>query len=171
VDGYLSVLRDTLVATLLPAFEPRLRVREKRHPKLYWTDSGVVRAMKDQLGEVSIEERGALVEGFVLTVLRAHNHRGDVFDDVGYWSPGQARSTEVHFLLRRGRDYLAIGIDPHARHGSPPLAGLRAIVSLPHLVRRILVSQSERAPKMMDGVEVWPMREWLDAVAGGHLWP
>ena len=105
VDGYLAVLRDTLVATLLPAFEPRLRVRERRHPKLYWTDAGVVRAMKGQLGEVSAEERPALIEGLALTVLRAHNHRGEIFDDIGYWSPGQARSTDVDFLLRRGRDF------------------------------------------------------------------
>src|SRR5579875_356961 len=36
VEGYLKILQDTLLATLLPAFEPRLRVRERRHPKLYW---------------------------------------------------------------------------------------------------------------------------------------
>ena len=88
IDGYLAVLRDTLMATLLPAFEPRLRVRERRHPKLYWTDAGVVRAVKQQLGEVAAEERGPLLEGLALTVLRAHNQRGDVFDDIGYWAPG-----------------------------------------------------------------------------------
>lgn len=46
VEGYLGILQDTLFVTILPAFEARLRVRERRHPKLYWVDPGVVRAAK-----------------------------------------------------------------------------------------------------------------------------
>ena len=171
VDGYLRILRDTLMATLLPAFEPRLRARERRHPKLYWTDAGVVRAAKRQLGDVTAEERGALVEGLVLTVLRAHNDRGELFDDIGYWAPAQARATEVDFLLRRGRDYVAIEVKAHARHAPPQLAGLRAIADLPHLVRRVLVYLGERPLRTEDGIDVWPLAEWLDAVAANRLWP
>jgi len=171
IDGYLNILRDTLVATLVPAFEPRLRVRERRHPKLYWTDAGVMRAMKGQLGSVAIEERGPLVTGFALTVLRAHNERGGVFDDLGYWSPGQARATEVDFLLRRGREYLAIAIDAHTHHSKPSLAGLRAISGLPHLVRRVLVYVGHLPLKTDDGIGVWPFEAWLEAVATGRLWP
>ena len=170
VDGYLAILRDTLVATLLPAFEPRLRVRERRHPKLYWTDCGVVRAMKGQLAEVSAEERPALIEGLALTVLRAHNHRGEIFDDIGYWSPGQARSTDVDFLLRRGRDYLAIEVDARTRHERPRMTGLRAIAGLPHLVRRVLVYSGERNFRTEEGIDVVPLADWLDAVATGNLW-
>ena len=170
-DAYVGILRDTLVATLLPAFEPRLRVRERRHPKLYWTDAGVVRAAKRQLGDVAAEERGALVEGLVLTVLRAHNQRNDLFDDIGYWAPAQARATEVDFLLRRGREFLAIEVTPHTRHVKMQLTGLRAIADLPHLVRRVLVYLGERPQKTEDGIDVWPLNEWLDAVATGSLWP
>jgi predicted AAA+ superfamily ATPase len=47
IDGYLAVLRDTLMTTLLPTRTPP-RVREHRHPKC-WTDAGVVRGVKRQL--------------------------------------------------------------------------------------------------------------------------
>ena len=57
-------MKSSLV-TLLPAYEARLRVKERRHPKLYWTDCGVVRAMKQQYHEPAPEERGALLEGWV----------------------------------------------------------------------------------------------------------
>src|SRR5207245_6503882 len=63
IEGYLGILQDTLLATLLPAYEPRLRVRERKHPKLYWVDAGIVRAAKHQLGPVAAEERGPLFEG------------------------------------------------------------------------------------------------------------
>jgi uncharacterized protein len=171
VEGYLKILRDTLVVSFVPAFEPRLRVRERRHPKLFWTDAGVVRAMKGQLGSVAAEERGPLVAGLVLTVLRAHNERGGVFDDLGYWSPGQARATEVDFLLRRGREYLAIAIDAHTRHSKPNLSGLRAIARLPHLVRRVLIYVGDLPLTTEDGIGVWPFDAWLEAVASGRLWP
>ena len=60
VNGYLEVLEDTLLAFRLPAHEARLRVRERRHPKLYWIDAGLVRALKRQLGPPAREESGAL---------------------------------------------------------------------------------------------------------------
>ena len=37
-------LEDTLVAFRLPAYDPKLRVRERKHPKLYWIDPGMARA-------------------------------------------------------------------------------------------------------------------------------
>jgi predicted AAA+ superfamily ATPase len=72
ITGYLEILADTLMTFRLPAYAPRLRVRERRHPKLYWVDAGIVRAVKRQLGPVAAEERGPLFEGMVLHILRAH---------------------------------------------------------------------------------------------------
>lgn len=171
VEGYLGILQDTLLATLLPAFEPRLRVRERRHPKLYWTDPGLVRAAKRQLGPVGAEERGPLLEGWILTVLRAHNERSTLFEDVTYWAPLQARQTEVDFLLRRGREYLALEVKAQPRFSSPQLSGLRAIADLPRITRRVLVYLGERRLRTDDGIEVWPLDFLLEKLAEGRLWP
>jgi predicted AAA+ superfamily ATPase len=172
VEGYVGILQDTLLATLLPAFEPRLRVRERRHPKLFWVDPGVVRAAKRQLGPVGAEERGALLEGWILSVLRAHNESSsELFDEIAYWAPLQARQTEVDFLLRRGREYLALEIKGQSRFASAQLAGLRAIADLPHVARRVLVYLGDRRLRTEDGIEVWPLEALLDAVAAGRLWP
>lgn len=171
VDGYLTLLEDTLVASRLPAFEGRLRVRERTHPKLYWVDAGLVRAAKRQLGPVGAEERGPLFEGLVLTILRAHNEIDRLFEDIWYWAPLQARATEVDFLLRRGRDYLALEVKSAARVSSTDLTGLRAIQALPGVVRRILVYRGARRLKFEDGIEAWPFAFWAEAVAEGRLWP
>ena len=171
VEGYLGVLQDTLLATLLPAFEARLRVRERQHPKLYWVDPGVVRAAKQHLGPVGAEERGPLLEGWVLTLLRAHNGRASLFESIAYWAPAQARQTEVDFLLRRGREYLALEVKAQTRFSTPQLAGLRAIGDLPHLARRVLVYLGDRKLRTEDGIEIWPLDAFLSAVANGKLWP
>jgi len=171
VEGYLGVLQDTLLATLVPAFEARLRVRERQHPKLYWVDPGIVRAAKRNLSAVGPEERGPLLEGWLLTVLRAHNAASDLFEEILYWAPAQARQTEVDFLLRRGRDYLALEIKAQSHFSAPQLAGLRAIADLSRLVRRVLVYLGDRGLKTEDGIEVWPLDRFLRAVADGTLWP
>ncbi len=171
VEGYIGILQDTLLATLLPAFEARLRVRERRHPKLYWVDPGLVRAAKRQLGPVAAEERGALLEGWILTVLRAHNEASDLFEEICYWAPVQARQTEVDFLLRRGRRYLALEVKSQARFSSALLSGLRAIGELPHIARRVLVYTGDLRLRTEDGIEVWPLDALLEAVAANRLWP
>jgi len=171
VEGYLDILQDTLLATLLPAFEPRLRVRERRHPKLFWVDPGLVRAAKHQLGPVVAEERGPLLEGWVLTVLRAHNKQDELFEEIAYWAPVQARQTEVDFLLRRGRDYLAIEVKSQARFSPSQLSGLRAIGGLGRLVRRVLLYLGGQDLRTEDDIEVWQLATFLHAVANRKLWP
>jgi uncharacterized protein len=171
VEGYVGILQDTLLATLLPAFEARLRARERRHPKLYWVDPGLVRAAKRQLGPVSLEERGALFEGWLLAVLRAHHEVSPLFDDIAYWAPAQARQTEVDFLLRRETEYLAIEAKARTRFGPSLLAGLKAIEELPGLTRRVLVYLGDRRLRTDDGIDVWPLDAFLEAVAANRLWP
>jgi predicted AAA+ superfamily ATPase len=158
------------VATLLPAFEAKLRVRERQHPKLYWVDPGLVRAAKRQLGPVAAEERGPLLEGLVLTILHAHNADSNLFEEVSYWAPAQARQTEVDFLLRRGREFLAIEVKAQSRFSTPQLAGLRAIGELPRLARRILVYLGDRQLRTVDGIEIWPFERFAKAAAARSLW-
>jgi predicted AAA+ superfamily ATPase len=171
VAGYLEILEDTLLAFRLPAYEAKLRVREKKHPKLYWIDAGVVRAIRRRLEPPSAEERGALFEGWVANLLRIHADYDELFDDWYYWAPAEAARTEVDFLLRRGREFLAIEAKSGTRLGQAELRGLRAIDALPRLVRRIAVYAGDRRLQTEDGIEVWPAAAFADALGRGKLWP
>ena len=169
VQGYLDILEDTLLVCRLPAYESKARVRERKLPKLYWVDPGVVRAVKRQLGDVAAEERGPLLESWVLTTLRAHAEARELYDEIRYWSPHQA-DTEVDFLLRRGRELLAIEVKATDRYHTGLLKGLRALDALPRLKRRVLVYTGSRSFRSGDGIEVWPVRRFANAVASGGLW-
>ncbi len=171
VQGYLDILEDTLLVHRLPAYEAKLRVRERKLPKLYWVDPGIVRAVKRQLGAVTAEERGPLLEGWILTTLRAHRETSEVFDDLFYWAPHQAMQTEVDFLLRRGREYLAIEVKATDRYHTALLKGLRAIEGLSRMARRLLVYTGTRSFRTEDGIDVWPLRRFSASVADGSLWP
>lgn len=94
-----------------------------------------------------------------------------LFDEVVYWAPLQARQVEVDFLLRRGREYLALEVKAQARFSTSQLSGLRAIADLPRLARRVLVYLGERRLRTGDGIEVWPLRYLLARLAEKRLWP
>ncbi len=171
VQGYLDILEDTLLTKRLPAYEARLRVRERKRPKLYWVDPGVVRAVKSGLGEVVPEETGALLEGWVHTLLRTYMAERELGDELTYWAPADAKYTEVDFLLRRRADVLAIEVKATRRHDPRQLAGLRAVAELPGLARRILVHRGDRPLRTEDGIDVWPIATFVEALAERTLWP
>jgi predicted AAA+ superfamily ATPase len=167
VQGYLQILEDTLFTFTVPAYEARLRVRERRHPKLYWVDPGLVRTVAGDRGPPDAETAGRLFEGWIAQLLRAyHDYRG-LYDDVAYWAPAESRQTEVDFLLRRGRERVAIEVKA-ARRWKPDFArGLRAIADLPGLARRIVVYLGAERLRPEKGIEVLPLPAFLAEIERG----
>ena len=170
VQGYLQILEDTLLVHRLPAFQSRLRVRERRSPKLYWVDPGIVRAVKRRFGPPVAEERGALLESWALTTLRAYARERELCDSLCYWGSHQ-RKSEVDFLLERGGEFLGIEVKATDRYHTGLLRGLRLMDGLSGVVRRILVYTGERRFRSSDGIEIWPVALFAERVAGGGLWP
>ncbi len=171
VQGYMDILEDTWLAFRLPAFQPRLRARERRHPKLYWVDTGLVRAVKKLHGPIAPEERGALLEGWVLHLLRAHGEQGGLFDELHYWAPHPANRTEVDFLLRRDSELTAIEVKSQPRYHTGMLPGLRALAELSGVARRVLVYSGKRSFRTRDGIDVWSIERLQQAFAENALWP
>jgi predicted AAA+ superfamily ATPase len=168
VNGYLEILEDTYLVTFLPGFEAKLRVKERKHAKLYWTDPGIVRAMKRQLHEPAAEERGALLEGWVCELLRARHAYAGLYDELAYWAPTQG-GTEVDFLMRRGKSFVAVEVKTTANPAAPHFTGLRAIAELPGVKRRVLVHMGARAFNTDDGIEALPVMEFAGQVVSGRL--
>jgi len=171
VEGYIQILEDTLLARRLPAYTARLRVRERKHPKLYWVDPGVARATKAAHGPLVPEERGALLEGYIHTLLLTYMAEREPAEEISYWSPAGSRQTEVDFLLSRNSEHCALEIKAATRVQSQHLTGLRAIADLPGLRRRVLVHQGERPGRTEDGIELWPIATLLEALQTDSLWP
>ena len=170
IQGYLDILEDTLLAHRLPAYETRIRVRERKRPKLYWVDPGVVRAVKRQLGPPTAEEKGSLLESWVATTLQAHAEVQELYEHLSYWAPHQS-AVEVDFILQRSGELLAIEVKATGRYQTSLLKGLRALDTLPGLVRRVLVYTGERSFRSSDGVEIWPAHRFAMETASGSLWP
>ena len=170
VRGYLDILDDTLLTHRLPAYDSRLRVRERRAPKLYWVDPGIVRAAKRRFGPLAAEERGPLLESWVLTTIRAHAAEHELFHSLSYRAVHQ-RQAEVDFLLERDGELLAVEVKATRRYHTGLLRGLRSVEGLPGIVRRVLVYTGERPFRSTDGIRIWPAERFAERVASGALWP
>ncbi len=170
VTGDVEILEDTLVTFRLPAYEAKLRVRERKHPKLYWIDPGLARAAGGRFRELDQRERGPLFEGWIATVLASYRDYRGAFDEMYYWAPARARDTEVDFLLVRDGDFVAIEAKASARIHDRHLAGLRAVAPLPRLRRRILTCPGERRMRSPDGIDIWPLPDLLEALETDRLW-
>ncbi len=172
VSGYLDILADTYLAWLLPAYEAKLRIKERKHPKLYWVDSGVMRAVKQELHPLGEAERGALLEGWVGTLLRAYGEPGCGlglrYDGLFYWAPAEG-GTEVDFLILRGGEFTAIEVKARDYLVSKDFKGLRAIADLGGLRRRLVVFQGNRPFRTEDGIEALPVRNFLNDLETGAL--
>ena len=172
VAGYLEILADTYLAWLLPAYEGKLRVKERRHPKLYWADPGVVRAVKREFHAPGEAERGALLEGWVGVLLKAYGESGSGLglrhDGLFYWAPAEG-GTEVDFLIQRGREFTAIEVKAKERLSSRDFKGLKAIAALKGIGRRVVVVLGERAFRTEDGIEALPVGRFLDELQGKKI--
>jgi len=169
VTGYLDILEETLLCFRLPAYEAGLRVRERKLPKWYWCDSGIVRTMKRTKGDPAPEERGALFEGLVAQLLRAYRDYRNLFDEMYYWAPTGQPNAEVDFLLARGKEMVAMEAKSGSTFTDSWCKGLRAVERLKGLSRRMIVYPKGPALKTKDGIEVMPVRHFAEMLAADEL--
>jgi len=165
VSDYLDILEETLLCFRLPAYEARLRVRERKTPKWYWCDPGLVRAMKRLSGVVTQEERGHLFEGLVAQLLRAYKDYRGICDEIYYWASSAGTKTEVDFLLLRGEELIAIEAKSGANFAETWCKGLRAMAQLKGLKHRMIVYPKGPALRTKDGIDVLPFLEFADRLA------
>jgi predicted AAA+ superfamily ATPase len=170
VIGYLEILKQTLMCFQVDAYEAKIRVRERKLPKWYWCDPGIVRTVKKAKGPVIPEERGALFEGLVAQTIRAYKAYRDLCHDIYYWGFAGASGTEVDFLLVKGPDTIAIEVKSGRHFSESWCKGLRAVAELTGLHRRIIVYPRGPKLKTKDGIEAISYVHFSEMLAKNELW-
>jgi predicted AAA+ superfamily ATPase len=169
VAGYLEILEETLLCFRLPAYEAKMRVRERKLPKWYWCDPGLVRAIKRSSGALIPEEIGPLFEGLVAQLLRAYKDYRCIFDEMYYWAPAGSIETEVDFLLLRNRKFVAVEAKSGRKFSEKWCKGLRAIAELEGLQRRVVVYPQGPVLRTKDGIDVMPFDYFANLLAENRL--
>ncbi|MBW2736148.1 MAG: DUF4143 domain-containing protein [Deltaproteobacteria bacterium] len=109
VQRYFSVLIDTLIGSWLPAWNPRIKVKEVAKSKFYFFDPGVVRALLGMLRDpVEQAHRGPLLETLVYHELRAHMAYAGIGGKLSFWRTPSGG--EIDFIWSRGGRHLGFEV-------------------------------------------------------------
>ncbi len=128
VEDYFRILEDLLLAVRLPVFSRRAKRKIAAHPKFFFFDVGVFRAIRP-LGPLDspAEIDGPALETLLFQELRALNDTGQLGYSLHYWrTPTQL---EVDFVLYGERGLRAFEVKRAARVRDEDLVGLRAFVA------------------------------------------
>lgn len=166
VKEYYQILVDTLLGTFV---EPWKRRQERqvigKAPKFYLFDVGVAGALTHRrVEEPKGEGFGRALEHFVLMELRAHRSYKELDYDIHFWRTKSG--LEVDFVLGDGE--VAVEVKGSSRVDGGEMRSLRAFIEDHHPKKAILVS-NEPAPRLVDGIEVLPWREFLARLWDGGI--
>lgn len=166
VKEYYQILVDTLLGTFIEPYKKRQeRQVITKAARFYLFDVGVAGAViKRSVAEARGEPFGRAFEHFILMEMLAHRSYRDLGYDVHYWRTKSG--LEVDFILGKGE--VAIEVKGAARVDVTDFRGLHAFVA-DHRPRRAILVCNERVPRLHDGVEVLPWREFLARLWAGDI--
>lgn len=162
---YFQVIEDTLLGTLLPPFAPRkARRKPVSRAKLFFFDVGVANVLAST-GEIlpGSAAFGPALEQLIFCEVSAWLAYTRDPRPLSYWRTHDG--SEVDFVVG---DEVAIEVKATASVTRRDLAGLRRLAGESPLRSRILVCR-EPAARIVDGIRILPVREFLRALWTGEL--
>lgn len=163
VQEYFQILKDTLIACEVPAWQKSRRRKAITTSKFYLFDPGVVRYLQNR-GKINpgSPEFGGAFEHFIFHEIRTcadYKKTGEV----AYWR--SASGFEVDFILG---DVTAVEVKASKTISERELRGLRALREEKALKNYILVCH-EPAPRIVDGIRVLPWKQFLEELWSGNF--
>jgi predicted AAA+ superfamily ATPase len=159
VESHFALLDDLLLAVRLPVFARRAKRAMTTHPKFYFFDAGVYRAIRPRGPLDSVEEiDGAALETLVLEELRATNDNLGLGYALHFWHTRDHR--EVDFVLYGERGLVAIEVKRSGFYREGDLATLRLFATDYPAARCFLFYGGDRAYDV-DGIRVLPLAHAL----------
>lgn len=143
-EHYFSILYDLRIAMQIPVFVKKAKRRMVAHPKFYFFDAGVYRAIRPQ-GPLDTPEDidGAALETLVVQEMMAMNDYRGFGYQMYFWRT--AGGQEVDLVLYGARGIVAIEVKRSARVTNDTLKGLSAFLHEYPMASAYLLYGGDRA--------------------------
>jgi len=144
VEGYFDILNDLQIAYRLPLFQKRAKRKTHAHPKFYFFDAGLFRALRP-LGP--LEEEGGTIgpalETLVLQELIALTSYLRKRYQIQYWR--SANNMEVDFIIYGEKTFFAVEATKASRVREDDTAALKAFLKeYPKAIALLLYGGTDR---------------------------
>jgi predicted AAA+ superfamily ATPase len=165
VREYFYLLADTLIGSLVEAYQPNKERKAVASARFYLFDVGVANHLsrRGKLRRGSAEW-GQALRHLIFLELSAYLSYRRIDAPVRFWATHTG--FEVDFVVG---EEVAIDVKPVEIVGERALRGLRALGEEGRLRRRLVVSLEPHAWKSDDGIEVFPVEEFLRKLWGGRI--
>lgn len=159
VENYFSILEDLMIAQRVPVFTKKAKRKIIAHPKFYFFDAGVYRAIRPK-GPYDLPEEtdGAAIETLIFQELRAINSYLDLGYEIFYWRT--VDQVEVDLIMYGENGLKAIEIKRTSKLNSKDFHGLKSFSKDYPLAKCYLLYGGDR--KLFENnIEVIPIEEFL----------
>jgi uncharacterized protein len=165
VVEYYKILEDTLVGQLLPPFQKTKKRKPIATAKFYFFDLGVANELN---GRSNVRPRtelyGKALEHLIFTELRAFLSYTQG-PELTFWR--SQSKLEVDFVIG---DMIAIEVKATENVSEKHLSGIKALSEEIKLKRKIVISHDQKR-RVIQGVEVLPVPEFLKSLWNNELIP
>ncbi|MBI4057370.1 MAG: ATP-binding protein [Elusimicrobia bacterium] len=159
VEGFVEILEDLLLGFRLNVFTKRAKRHLVQHPKFYYMDVGVFRALRRK-GPLDVPEEigGSSLEGLVAQHLRAWIAYGRKDRELYFWRTKSG--VEVDFIVYGQDTFLAIEVKASRRVSARDVRPLKAFLEdYPQARACLLYGGRERLS--IDGILCLPCVDFL----------
>jgi predicted AAA+ superfamily ATPase len=165
VQRYFSILEDTFLGFMLPAFHRSVRRAQRMRPKFYFFDPGVKRAIEGSLTSPLVTSTYAYGQAFEhFFILECVKLRDALRPDDKIYFIRTKDGVEIDLLVERpGRELWAVEIKSSERVDSTEIESKRALAK-DLRVKRFIVASREARPRNVSGVEYLPWADALEAL-------
>ncbi len=159
MQGYFEILADTLIGYTLPSFRPRAKIKEIAHPKFYFFDCGVVRALQHETRtDASNDAAGHLFETYFINEIRALNSYYSLGLELFYWQA--EHGTEVDLIVVNGQKRISFEIKHSKTWKTAHNKGLQSLLNEKVIEKGFGIYVGDKK-LMFDSIEVLPYKEAL----------
>ncbi|WP_418698920.1 ATP-binding protein [Bacteroides sp.] len=165
VKEYFSILSETMIGYVIPAYSKVMKRRLIQTPKFYFFDVGIVNYLTRRRSMLpGSADFGHAFEHLVIQELVAYIGYSNCGHQLSYWRT--ASGYEVDAILNDAE--VAIEIKSCQEVQSRHLRGLKAFKE-EHPAARLIVVSLDVNPRVMNGVEIWPATQFLQKLWSGKI--
>lgn len=166
VKEYFSILEETMLGYMIPAYSKIIRRKLIAAPKFYFFDVGIPNYLLRRIPlRKGSTEYGHALEHLVCQELKAFLSYQGNDKQLSYWHTSDNRY-EVDFII--GDAEVAVEVKSSSDVSSSDTKGLRAF-SEEHPDARLIVVSMETRPRRHNDIEIWPATDFLKRLWSGKF--
>lgn len=165
VKEYFAILEETLIGYMIPAFSKTVKRKLRQSPKFYYFDVAIPNYLLSRRNlKPGSADFGHAFEHLVIQEIIAYLGYHKIENALSYWHT--YNDYEVDAVL--GDAKVAIEIKSNDEVQSRHLRGLKAF-SEEHPEARLIVVSLDTNPRFLNGVEIWPAKQFLEQLWIGKI--